>query len=579
MKQINISFSTLHAKWPYKRQTPQESMTWKNAAFTFNTSADDADFIVVYDEPHKTLQTRIPKTRRILFISEPPSIKKYETDYLEQFGIIFTPQKIEGLPPEITQIISQLALPWHYGVAHSSRFKGYKTYDDLKSMSPPNKKREISTMISSKTMNARHRQRIETTKFLKDTLGEKFHLLGRGYNEVDDKAEGIDPYAFHLVCENNDIDHFWTEKLADAYLGWAFPVFSGCANIGDYFPEDSYITVNLENPQETRDQIQKLLDDPDFFSARLPAIEHARTLVLDKYNLFAVINDTITGQKWNFDDVLKEPEYIHLQTTKENIFKRAIRKMKTLCAKVIHRLKNLPFLLPIYFKIINKDPDFFTDYYDSLGKKGMTEGYYGQRGQDWFLDQKIFNGKTGGVFLDVGANDPRELSNTLYFEEKGWTGLAFEPQERFRKKWETERKTKCLPHLLGATEGEEVTFIEYDTDDWQNALSGVEGYALETGANLENLDKKRSTLKKRRLDNALEEQNILNIDFMSLDVEGFEMEVLQGIDFKKINIEVIVVENDRSHLGDNTLRNYIKGKGYRHIARLSGDDVFKKVGT
>ena len=189
----------------------------------------------------------------------------------------------------------------------------------------------------------------------------------------------------------------------------------------------------------------------------------------------------------------------------------------------------------------------------------------------------MFSGKSEGTFLDVGANDPKELSNTLFFEEKGWTGLAFEPQERFRNKWKSDRKTKCLPHLLGANDGEEVTFVEYDTDDWQNALSGVEGFALEEGVNVENMPKKRTTLTKRRLDNILIEQNLTDIDFMSLDVEGFEMEVLQGIDFSKINIDVIIVENDRTHFGDKGLRHFIKKQGYKHIARLSGDDVFKKA--
>ena len=254
-----------------------------------------------------------------------------------------------------------------------------------------------------------------------------------------------------------------------------------------------------------------------------------------------------------------------------------INNIPSLIKKIIWRLKNLPFLLPLYFKVINADLSFFTDYYDKMGKKAIKNGYYGQRGQDWFVDQKIFSGKTDGVFLDVGANDPKELSNTLFFEEKGWTGLAFEPQERFRKKWEKDRKTVCLPHLLGAQDGEEVTFIEYDTDDWQNALSGVEGYAIEEGVNVENMPKTRTTLKKRRLDNILLEQKLINIDFMSLDVEGFEMEVLQGIDFNKINIDVIIVENDRSHLGDKTLRAFIKKQGYKHIARLSGDDVFRKA--
>ena len=446
-------------------------------------------------------------------------------------------------------------------------------------MPPPEKTQEISTMISSKLMNDHHRQRMEATKYLKDNLGNRFHLLGRGHQEVDDKAEGINPYAFHLVCENNNIPHFWTEKLADAYLGWSFPIFSGCSNISDYFPKDSYIAVDLTKPETVLKTIEDCLNDPDFYQNRLPAIEKARNLVLNDYNLFSVIHKTINSGHWQSSGSLLQTESVFPQTTKKNILQKMINKISIFATKVIRRLKNLPFLLPYYFKLVNKNPNFFTDYYDRLGKEAVKNGYYGQRGQDWFLDQHVFKGKKDGVFLDVGANDPKELSNTLYFEQQGWTGLAFEPQERFRKRWEEERKTKCLPHLLGANEGEEVTFIEYDTDDWQNALSGVQGHVLESGANIDNLDKKYITLKKYRLDNILKEQNILHADFMSLDVEGFEMEVLQGIDFDKIKIDAIIVENDRSHLGDNGIRRFIKSKGYQHIARLSGDDIFQKTGS
>jgi FkbM family methyltransferase len=570
---ISVLLSTAHKKWPYQRQTPAESMAWGESIFAFNKPNKKSDALVVYDEPHTQFKTRIPKDRRILFISEPPSIKKYNSEYLEQFGIIVTPQHIDGVTKDTKQIISQLSLPWHYGVAHSHRFKNYETYESLKALQPPNKQNKISTIISSKTMNEHHLQRIETTRYLKENLGDEFFLYGRGYNEIDDKAEGILPFAFHLVCENNNIDHFWTEKLADAYLGWSFPIFSGCKNISDYFPQNSFIQVDLNKPEETLQTLKTLLDTPDFYTKHLPAIKEARNLILDQYNLFAVIDKIISDTEFNMKNTLSLPKFIQPQTTRKNM----PQKIFVLFKKVIN--KCMPIVLPLYFKAINFNPDFLTDYQDQIGKKKSHDGYYGQRGQDWFLDQKIFKGKKIGFFLDVGANDPITLNNTYHFEQKGWNGLAFEPQERFRNKWKERRTTECLPDLLGANDGEEVTFVEYDTDEWHNALSGVEGYLLEKGANIDNLPKKRTTLIKRKLSSILNEKNIQHIDFMSLDVEGFEMEVLQGIDFENVHIEAMIIENDRNHLGSTELRKFVKGKGYKHIARLSGDDIFVKAKT
>ena len=56
-------------------------------------------------------------------------------------------------------------------------------------------------------------------------------------------------------------------------------------------------------------------------------------------------------------------------------------------------------------------------------KKGKMATYYSQRGQDLLMD--ILFHKDDGFFLDIGGNDPIKISNTYYFEKKGWKGLAF----------------------------------------------------------------------------------------------------------------------------------------------------------
>ncbi len=76
----------------------------------------------------------------------------------------------------------------------------------------------------------------------------------------------------------------------------------------------------------------------------------------------------------------------------------------------------------------------------------------------------------------------------------------------------------------------------------------------------------------------LDSKNISSVDALFIDVEGYEMEVLKGIDFEKINIGCICVENNRKSdvLPDKAMRDFIISKGYRLIARLTIDDVFVK---
>ncbi|MFW6222190.1 MAG: glycosyltransferase family 10 domain-containing protein [Bacteroidota bacterium] len=309
-------------------------MQWANTRYVFNNHKSQSNVLVVYDEPHQSFQTSIPKKQRILFVSEPPSIKTYQPDYLNQFGIIVTPREIEGLSTDTKQHISQLAFPWHYGVAHSNLFNGYETYDSLKAMNPPTKVQEVSTIISSKRMNDKHKKRIEVTAFLQDRLGAHFHRLGRGFKEIDDKSEGIAPYAFHLVCENNDMPHFWTEKLADSYLGYALPIFSGCPNIGDYFPKDSYVQVDFNKPEETLTIIEDILYNPDFYQSRLSAIKAARDKILNEYNLFNVINDMVTAID------LQEPvdtiEMIKPQTPSKSLVQRVVSKAIAFIQRLQH---------------------------------------------------------------------------------------------------------------------------------------------------------------------------------------------------------------------------------------------------
>lgn len=195
------------------------------------------------------------------------------------------------------------------------------------------------------------------------------------------------------------------------------------------------------------------------------------------------------------------------------------------------------------------------------------EDYFAQYGQDLYILRHVLPDVKNGVFVDVGANHPIYLSNTYLLEKKGWTGLAIEPLHDFDKIWHEERTTPYLHYVLGDEE-KTVQFGDCDA----KSLSGVKGF-VENKACGEVVFTERE---QKRLDTLLLEQGLLRIDLLSVDVEGYEINVLKGIDFSKIDIRCIILENDHSLFGDTEIRSFLFARGYSLFARLRGDDIYMK---
>jgi len=107
-----------------------------------------------------------------------------------------------------------------------------------------------------------------------------------------DKALALANYKYSFALENHIEKHHWTEKLADAFLGLTLPFYAGCPNASDYFPEESFIPIDIRKPDEALEVILKASRDNEY-EKRLPAIHEARRRVLFEHNLFAVLSREI----------------------------------------------------------------------------------------------------------------------------------------------------------------------------------------------------------------------------------------------------------------------------------------------
>jgi FkbM family methyltransferase len=202
-------------------------------------------------------------------------------------------------------------------------------------------------------------------------------------------------------------------------------------------------------------------------------------------------------------------------------------------------------------------------------------------GMDRKLEKYLAYG--GGVFIEAGANDGIAQSNTYFLENKyGWKGVLVEPVPKYFDMCRRARRANTVNCGLGPFEkdGEELEILAgglmslpvtvdekllHGRSVRQHASIG----AREFGGAAPELVRTRI----RALSNVLDELRITSVDFFSLDVEGFELEVLKGLDFTRHAPKFLLIETEQFAAVADFL-----GHRYRMIEALSHHDfLFQRV--
>jgi FkbM family methyltransferase len=240
------------------------------------------------------------------------------------------------------------------------------------------------------------------------------------------------------------------------------------------------------------------------------------------------------------------------------------------------------------------------EIYDDVFSPGRFErGYQSQMGQDLFLNRWLFKNRGPGFFVDVGAFDGELGSNTAFFEKRlGWKGIAFEPNP---PEYAALRRTRSCQAIQGCAYNRdgEVSFLALAEKDQRRRredilrppnlsslaldphhgavmLSGIRDHIdnmprVDQARELWNLDQKLVTVPCRRIDHVLDEAGVTTVDYLSVDVEGAELQVLQGIDFARFRINVIGVERSASFPDVHRL---LGDAGFEYHGLLFFDEIF-----
>ncbi|NNC86836.1 MAG: glycosyltransferase [Akkermansiaceae bacterium] len=282
----------------WRKRFPGGETRWENCEFIMDRDERDYDWLVVWDdlpsvagERHTLWEEELacPREHTLLVTTEPSTIKSYGSRFLRQFGWVLTSQEPWAIGNHPGGIYRQTGYVWYY--AHNEP-RG--SYDAIREHVPLDKTGEISAVCSTKRQrHTLHRRRYDFVMGLKERL-PGMELFGRGIRFVEDKADALDPFKYHVAIENFHGPHHWTEKLADPFLGACMPVYYGCPNAEDYFPAESFLRIDLADVEASAETIRKAIRD-DLYGKHRDAVLESRRRVLEEYgpvaNLSRVINE------------------------------------------------------------------------------------------------------------------------------------------------------------------------------------------------------------------------------------------------------------------------------------------------
>lgn len=258
--------------------------------FKFSNDIENPDFWIVRNKHiRKKQKATINPGNTILMLSEPKSVMSYPKVYCNQFGMLCSCQ--EGKKHRNVRYM-QAVLPWFVGINPKTWqvTNPNVCYDYLKANPFPQKTKLISVITSNKAATKGHQDRIEFVKKLKQHYGDLIDVYGNGVNNFEDKWDVLAPYKYHISIENSSSKYYWTEKISDCYLAGTFPIYYGCTNIGDYFPKESYRQIDINDFEGAVKIIDSIIES-ELYSQQSTqnALEHAKNLVLDDYNIFNII--------------------------------------------------------------------------------------------------------------------------------------------------------------------------------------------------------------------------------------------------------------------------------------------------
>jgi FkbM family methyltransferase len=233
-------------------------------------------------------------------------------------------------------------------------------------------------------------------------------------------------------------------------------------------------------------------------------------------------------------------------------------------------MQQLKKFIPEKFKI--KFRQFVLDYFDGYCTKS-----YSQEGEDMIL-RRIFESVDRGFYVDIGAHHPKRFSNTYYFYKIGWRGINIDARPGSMVEFNRSRPRDINIEAAIDKERRELTYYMFD----EPALNTFDAALAKTRNSSAGRITAEINIFTQKLDDILEKNlpDRQKIDFMSIDVEGLDLEVLQSNNWDLFRPDYILVECSKTSLRDmenDEICRFMSDRGYAFFAKTLKTVIYARL--
>ncbi len=200
-----------------------------------------------------------------------------------------------------------------------------------------------------------------------------------------------------------------------------------------------------------------------------------------------------------------------------------------------------------------------------------------QFGEEEILE-KLFKRNFKGTYLDIGCFHPTKFNNTNKMHKSGWAGINIDLNPLTIDLFNFLRP-KDINICAAISNKKKNTKLFYHHDlSSQNTLSSSHAKWMEGNFKLKDLTTK--SIKTKKLKNILDKHHIKKIDFLNIDIEGGEYDVIKSINLNKYKIQVICIEileyNKIQKNNKKKIIRYLKKNNFKKVNKIRENYIFKK---